>query len=72
MKTVFYVYKNDGLYLKIKTNRKETGPTFIVTFVKDINRASYWDDKQVAKGWYLEKKFPNIKLIPCGLCETKK
>jgi hypothetical protein len=69
MKTTFYVYKIGNTYLRISTNKKKTGGTFVITLVKDINRAAYWEKERTAKTWMVEKKFPNAKLIPCGLCE---
>lgn len=71
MKTTFYVYKIGDTYLNISTNKKPTGGMFISTLVKDIDKASYWKNKSEAKSWMVEKKFPNAKLIPCGLCEIK-
>jgi len=71
MKTTFYVYKIGDTYLSISINKKKTGGMFVTTLVKDINKANYWSDKNLAKSWMVEKKFPNAKLIPCGLCETK-
>jgi hypothetical protein len=72
MKTVFYVYKINNTYLKISTNKKKTGGTFVTTFVKDINEATYWLEEREAKTWTPEKQFPKIKLVPCGLREIKK
>lgn len=74
MKTTFYVYKFGNAYVKISKNTKSTGGTFITTLVKDIDKAAYWGNKRDAKSWkfYVDKKYPNAKLVPCGLCETNK
>jgi hypothetical protein len=69
MKTTFYVYKIGNTYLKISTNKKPTGGMFITTLVKDINKANYWTNKRDAESWMVDKKYPNAKLVPCGLCE---
>jgi hypothetical protein len=71
MKTTFYVYKIGDTYLKISTNKKKTGGMFVTTFVKDINKATYWQNKMTAKSWTPEKQYPKIKLVPCGLSEIK-
>jgi hypothetical protein len=70
-KTTFFVYKKGKLYLSIDKN-PEPGKMFVYNFVKDIDKASYWEKQKDAKSWYLEEKYPDIELIPCGLIEKRK
>lgn len=69
--TIFFVYKIEESYLQIKTNSKGTGSMFTYILVKNIDEANYWKDRNDAKSWFIEKQYPNAKLITCGLCEKK-
>ncbi len=64
MKTTFYVYKCGNYYLKVSKNLK-------LSLTKDINKASYWNLKRQANSWKLsvENKYPEAKLVECGIYE---
>ncbi len=66
-----FVYKIGDLYLRLDDdpNRKKI---CIPILVKHIDQASWWKNKKDAKSWYIEKEYPNAKLIPCGLREKTK
>lgn len=74
MKTTFYVYKVGKSYIKVNKNLnpKEGEKMLTLTLVKDIDNAAYWKDKRDAKSWMVERQYPNVKLIPCGLSERNK
>jgi len=69
--TTFYVFKVDNTYVKIEKNYTNKGKMFLYKFVKNINEASYWKDKNDLKSWMLEREFPNGKIIICELTEKK-
>jgi hypothetical protein len=62
MRNVFYVYKSDKRFITID-NELEVG------WVKSLDNANYWTDKQSALSWEtkIKKSFPEAKLEICKL-----
>lgn len=64
MRTAFYIFKCGTNYIKISKSLK-------LSLTKDINKCAYWDSKKSSNTWKkaIEAKYPNVKLVECGISE---